>query len=1123
MSIAKKNRAQTFSRAVPRGFFLSRFPRLAAILAGFAFLAGDFGAGAAPALVDWPDLGLRLAPGFRVTEYADQNLANDIYAMTLDAKGRVVVTSQGYIKTLEDTDGDGRADQAKVFARTATGGMGLCFDGTTLYFVGDGFFSRYRDADGDGVADGAPERILPLHFMEHGGHAPRKGPDGWWYVIGGNDAGISNAHATMTNSPISWPEAGAILRVNPDTKKCEIIADGLRNPYDFDFNAQGDIFTYDSDVESDFFLPWYTPTRLYDIGYGNHHGWRLNGWKRSWNRPDYYPDTVDILFNVGRGSPTGVVCYRHRRFPDRYRNGLFFCDWTFGKIFFTPLRPSGASYQAAPEVFLEPIGTHGFAPTDLAVAPDGALYVSIGGRKTRGAVYRIEAAAPNAAPTNGISEVAFVLQSVQPLDAWSRARWEPLAKRLGAVPFCQAAINEGLETPERVRAIEVVTELFNGLPEITARKAGASPAPAIRARVAWSLGKAPYRQCGSLLLTLAQDADPMVRRAALDAAMDQIGQVNHNGALGVWLLNFSHADKRVRQAAAWVCTLLPEPKWTLLWSNLRNESLQTQLTGALAGIWRNAVAQLPDIQNIAGAVLAKSNDPGLQLQAVRILQLTLGDYHLNDPSVEVYTAYEPGNPWNEGDPARSNILSLVRAIFPSRDSTLNLETSRLLAMLEDPARETVLKTAEQVTLKSSPTSDFHYLTVLSRLRGRWPDELAGRVADALLNLDTKLAGQEQRPKQNWSLRLVEVISNLLQREPGLGPTLLAHPQFVRPSHLEMVRAFPPQALEEAARLYLNAARGSAGFPWSPALVRLIAILPPAEIRPLLRTHWDKLELREAILEELARPPEAIDRPKFLTGLASGNPVTVGNCLEALMQLARDPTPQNLVPLVELVEKFSHRAEESNSLRAALILLNRQSGQNFGNVYGSGRGLDAGKEAGQWFKANYPALASTGPLSAAEEMKAWQPFLNSAGWERGNVEKGRQIFEARGCQTCHMGANALGPDLVGVTRRLSPEDLLRSIVDPNQEVAPPYRVSLIQTRDGQTYSGIVAFDSADGVILQTAPASTLRLAQSEIVSHTITDHSLMPTGLLKDLGPEGLGDLFAFLKSLSAGESPMAIK
>ena len=53
------------------------------------------------------ELGLRVAPGFKVTLFADHTLANDIYAMTLDSKGRVVVTSQGWIKILEDTNHDG--------------------------------------------------------------------------------------------------------------------------------------------------------------------------------------------------------------------------------------------------------------------------------------------------------------------------------------------------------------------------------------------------------------------------------------------------------------------------------------------------------------------------------------------------------------------------------------------------------------------------------------------------------------------------------------------------------------------------------------------------------------------------------------------------------------------------------------------------------------------------------------------------------------------------------------------------------------------------------------------------------------------------------------------------------
>src|SRR5438128_65632 len=69
-------------------------------------------------LVPVPALGLRVTRGFQVTQFAGADLANDIYAMTLDARGNVVVTSQGYIKTLLDTDGDGRADTVKLFAST---------------------------------------------------------------------------------------------------------------------------------------------------------------------------------------------------------------------------------------------------------------------------------------------------------------------------------------------------------------------------------------------------------------------------------------------------------------------------------------------------------------------------------------------------------------------------------------------------------------------------------------------------------------------------------------------------------------------------------------------------------------------------------------------------------------------------------------------------------------------------------------------------------------------------------------------------------------------------------------------------------------------------------------------
>jgi len=125
-------------------------------------------------LVPVPGFGVNLARGFRISLFAGPDLANDIYAMTLDPYGNVIVTSQGYIKKLMDTDGDGRADTAILYATTEKGGMGLCADGTDLYFVGDGGLFRFQDANQDGVADGPPDRLFGVGAGEHGAHAIRK-------------------------------------------------------------------------------------------------------------------------------------------------------------------------------------------------------------------------------------------------------------------------------------------------------------------------------------------------------------------------------------------------------------------------------------------------------------------------------------------------------------------------------------------------------------------------------------------------------------------------------------------------------------------------------------------------------------------------------------------------------------------------------------------------------------------------------------------------------------------------------------------------------------------------------------------------------------------------------------
>jgi putative heme-binding domain-containing protein len=1060
------------------------------------------------------DLGLRVAPGFRVTLFADHEIANDLYAMTLDSQGRVIVTSRGWVKRLEDTDGDGKADKATLLAVTPTGGMGLCFDGDDLCFCGDGYLSRYRPRPGQQPPYGEPEHILPLRSSEHGGHAMRKGPDGCWYVIAGNDAGIGPEHAVNPHSPVKHPEAGGIVRLDRDGRNPEVFAHGFRNPYDFDFNAAGDLFTYDSDMEADSLLPWYSPTRLYHVAPGGHHGWRLTGAKRCWARRDFYPDTVDVLWPIGRGSPTGVACYRHDQFPEHYRGGLFALDWTFGKVYFCPLTPDGAGYRTKPEVFLESVGTSGFDPTDVVVAPDGSLLICMGGRGTRGAVFRVEYVGGDGMPPVKRSpppatDLDAVLRAPQPLDAWSRAKWEPLARKLGVGPFAAVVADEKRDVAERVRAVEVVTELFEGLPDWAVTLALKSSEARVRARVAWCLGRHLNPNGDLLLANLMKDSDPSVCRAALSAVAD-LFPAGQN--VEVWSgldSSLGHSDKRVRLAAMRLGGVLA--------ATVVAHGFQAQLSQALLLLDRqDDVAATARAVGTALAVLDHSDDTELQLQALRVIVRALGDWQLKDPPAEAFTGYCLQNV-KDHPTLVEPILGAVRPLFPSKDERLNEESARLLAMLEDDDTNTLTLVAARFNADSSPTSDFHYLACLARLRGRWDADLAKRVATAVLALDGKLEGRQQRTKQNWTPRLAEVVRELLRHEPRLADEFLTSANFPRAGHVELALALDGPKRLWAARLFLTAVKADADFAWSGPLIELLTLLPTEEVRPVLRAQWGNLALRDAILPHLADPPSPADRDRFLAGLDSPQRPVGRLCVDALARLPRDEAPAHLAPLVRLLRQLTQEPKEADLRRRAVALLARQSGRPFAvtETATTPAGLrQVYQPVFDWFEKTYPDLATDTAGTNAAELARWEKLLPAVPWEQGDSRRGESLFRDRACATCHTGPSRLGPDLAGVTGRLSRPDLLTAIIDPSREVAPPYRVTDVETRRGTVLSGMVIYESAEGVILQTGAATTVRLTTEEIAERRPSPRSLMPDGLFKDLGPREVADLFRYLQTLA---------
>lgn len=351
-------------------------------------------------------------------------------AMAFDDKGRLIVSDQfGALYRLKlppigadstqrvsieplglgkDTIPGTDSVQTKVTMGFA---QGLLYAFNSLYVMvnhtankdfekGSGLY-RLQDTDNDDQFD----KVTLLKAMngsgEHGPHSIILAPDGQSiYLIAGNHTDLPDMDAHML--PSNWqednliprmvdpnghavnrrPPGGWIAKIDPEGQHWELVSAGYRNPFDIAFNDAGDLFTYDSDMEWDFGLPWYRPTRICHATGGSDFGWRTGDMK--WSAT--YPDNLPPVVNIGQGSPTNLVYGGNARFPEKYRKSMFAFDWSFGIVYALQLEADGASYKAKGEEFLSgsPLPL-----TDGVIGPDGAMYFLTGGRRLESDLYRI--------------------------------------------------------------------------------------------------------------------------------------------------------------------------------------------------------------------------------------------------------------------------------------------------------------------------------------------------------------------------------------------------------------------------------------------------------------------------------------------------------------------------------------------------------------------------------------------------------------------------------------------------------------------------------------------------------------------------------------------------------------
>jgi putative heme-binding domain-containing protein len=352
----------------------------------------------------------QVLPGFQVELLytVPRETLGSWVAITFDPKGRLIASDQeakGLCRITPPPIGSDQPTKVEHLDAKISSAQGLLCAFDSLYVMvngANGGLYRVRDTDGNDQYDQVTF-LSPLKGAgEHGPHALRLSPDGKSIVaVGGNFTPIPE-HIKASEVPRNWSEdlllprdwdgngfargvlapGGWVARTDPDGKSWELMSIGYRNSYDMDYNADGELFVYDSDMEWDYGMPWYRATRVCHATSGSEFGWRSG--TGVW--PAYFADSLPPTLDIGPGSPVGVAFGYGTKFPAKYQKALFILDWTFGTMYAIHLEPDGASYKAVKEEF---VSRTPLPLTDVAVGPDGALYFTIGGRGTQSALYRV--------------------------------------------------------------------------------------------------------------------------------------------------------------------------------------------------------------------------------------------------------------------------------------------------------------------------------------------------------------------------------------------------------------------------------------------------------------------------------------------------------------------------------------------------------------------------------------------------------------------------------------------------------------------------------------------------------------------------------------------------------------
>jgi putative membrane-bound dehydrogenase-like protein len=460
---------------------------------------------------------LIVAEGLEATVFASEPMVVNPTDMDIDSKGRIWITEGANYRiwqkwgvlrpegdrvlTLEDTDGDGKADKSTVFYQgtNINSALGICVLGNKVIVSRSPDVFVLTDTDGDGKADKVDKLFTGISGVDHdhGMHAFIFGPDGKLYFNFGNEG---KQLKRPDGSPVLDVEGnavaavgkpfrqGMVFRCNLDGSDVEVLGNNFRNNYEVTVDSFGTLWQSDNDddgnkgVRINYVMEFgnfgYTD-ELTGAGWGD--AWRKGKAKGapeddkvSYHWHQYDPGIVPNLLNTGGGSPTGITLYEGELLPQVFRNQMIHCDAGPRVVRGYPVTAEGAGYKATMTNLLTSNDSW-FRPSDVCIAPDGAVYVAdwndagVGGhymadqqlKSLRGRVYRVAPPGHKSkVPKLNLDTAAGCVEALMSPNQETRyLAWMKLHEMQGKAESELVKVWNGKDARKRARALQLLARI----------------------------------------------------------------------------------------------------------------------------------------------------------------------------------------------------------------------------------------------------------------------------------------------------------------------------------------------------------------------------------------------------------------------------------------------------------------------------------------------------------------------------------------------------------------------------------------------------------------------------------------------------------------------------------------